>query len=198
MRTKRLMTLLMATSLFILPAIATAGHKYSGNNNWPDQYARIAVKQAEKAYRRGCQVHGGRWTTDYRSHRRWASRNPVHKGEREIRRRDEVLRNCGQRYGGNGGSGGYDRYDNSNGRNNGYNQSGYDSREAFADYYATTAIKQARANIKRGCGYHGERWTTDYNSHYRYAYKTRRYRAESELQVRERMLNECQGRGRGH
>ena len=206
MRNRRLTILLITTAITLLPVISHAGHRGSGNNDWPEQYARIAVDQANKNYRRGCGYSGGRWTSNYNDHRRWAARNPVHKGEREIRRRDDMLRNCQQQYSDRGRhdngrdrhNNGRDRHDNSRGWNNSYAQGGNDSRSGFADYYARTAVKQARQNLERGCGYHGERWTTDYNRHYRYGYKTRRYRAESEMDVRERMLNECHGGGRRH
>lgn len=186
MRTRLLTILFIAASFSVLPMIAVAGHNDYGNYNWPDRYARIAIKQVEKSDRRGCHFRGSRWTRSYNDHRRWAARNPVRAGEREIRRRDEMLRNCRGRYGNS--YGGYNKWSNY----------GHDSQAAFADYYASTAVKQARRNIRQGCGYYGERWTTDYNRHYRYGHKTRRYRAESEIQVRERMLNECRGQGRRH
>ncbi len=185
MRTRQLMIILMASAFLSVPALATARHSNYGYNSWPDEYARTAVKQAQKSYRHGCGFHGTRWTSNYNDHRRWAARHSVREGEREIHRRNDMLNNCHGHYGGN------DQYGNSYGRYNQYAQSGHDTRAVFANYYATTAVKQARRNIRRGCGYYGERWTTDYNRHYRYAYKTRRYRAESELDVRERLLNEC-------
>jgi len=178
------MLLLTAAAFMALPVFAIAAHGNSGYGSWPHEYARTAVNQAEKSYRHGCGFGGARWTDNYNDHRRWAARHSVWDGKLEIRRRDEMLRNCHGRYG------------NSHG---GYNQwagSDYYSQAAFADYYASTAVKQARRNIRRSCGYYGERWTADYNRHYRYGYKTRRYRAESEIQVRERMLNECRGGGR--
>jgi len=108
-------------------------------------------------------------------------------------RRYEKLRNCQRHYNG------YEPFDQHHWRyNNSYARGVYNSRSAFADYYASTAVRQARRNLRWGCGYYGERWVSQYNRHYRYGYKTRRYRAESEIDVRNHMLNECRGGGYGH
>ena len=77
MRTRQLTILLIAASFIALPIVAAAGHKNYGYNSWPDQYARIAVKQAQKNYQSGCGFHGNRWTSNYNDHRRWAARKPA-------------------------------------------------------------------------------------------------------------------------
>ncbi len=190
--------------LLAAPSVVFAGHRH-GYYNFAEKYARIAVRQQRENLRLGCHYRSHRWHSNYRDHYYWASRTSHYKAKREVDRRHRALQECRARY--HSGYYGYDDHDDDDYGHRRYRDRDDDRRhrrrsghryDDFPSYYAETAVRQAKANIRNHCGYQGNRWTTDYYAHYNYAAKTRRYRAESEIQVREKHLNQCRHRSRGY
>lgn len=71
----------------------------------------------------------------------------------------------------------------------------------WANYYAETAVRQARTARRLGCGYHDSRWHTQYRSHYEWALRKPRRSGEVEIDRRDKGLRACQvrhGRFGGH
>jgi hypothetical protein len=71
------------------------------------------------------------------------------------------------------------------------------SQHRWANYYAETAVRQARQSLRLACGYHGGRWSTHYRGHYEWALRQRTRKGEVEIDRRDRALRECRSR-RGH
>lgn len=61
----------------------------------------------------------------------------------------------------------------------------------WATYYAETAVRQARAALRLGCGYHGARWLAHYRPHYDWALRKPRRSGEVEIDRRDRGLQDC-------
>lgn len=67
----------------------------AGNGgNHCEQYARIAISQAEAGRRLGCGFRGSRWTRNYRAHYSWCTTVSPRRADRETRIRDNLLARC--------------------------------------------------------------------------------------------------------
>ncbi len=91
---KTVNTLLVGFVLLLMVQSATARERYNYQQPWAERYAQIAMAQVRDMHKLSCRHKGDRWSTDYYSHLRWASRHSRSKADREIRRRDERLRDC--------------------------------------------------------------------------------------------------------
>lgn len=60
--------------------------------------------------------------------------------------------------------------------------------------YADIAVRQARASLRQGCGYHGARWTENYGHHLRWAQRKSWPDRQREIDLRARYLRECGSR----
>lgn len=57
--------------------------------------------------------------------------------------------------------------------------------------YAEMAVQQNQSNIDWGCGYTGNRWSSNYQAHYEWCMNVPKSAADFETAERERLLNEC-------
>ena len=64
-----------------------------------------------------------------------------------------------------------------------------DTKQEQCRGYARTAIRQNQENLKRGCGFTGPRWTSDFTGHYQWCLKVPEEFAESETRARKEALN---------
>jgi len=128
-----------------------------------DTYARTAIAQNEQNDRRGCGFHGARWSSDYNHHYQWCLAVPEQAARSETQEREIAL-------------GTQCREPDSTG----------DARRC--DTYARTAIAQNEQNDRKGCGFHGARWSSDYNHHYQWCLAVPEQAARSETQEREDAL----------
>ena len=85
---------------------------------------------------------------------------------------------------------------------------GHRSGDSWAHEYAQTALRQVRQNHRRDCGYYGQRWSDNYQAHYRWALRVSWRSSQAEIDKRESDLRNCAARqaysgdhyrdGRGH
>lgn len=138
-----------------------------------DTYAKMAVKQYDKARRNECGFSKSRWNASYRSHYQWCLKvDPWDvKNETEVRGHD--LDRCVAQ--GGGGSEG----------------------KIACDHYARLASEQTRSNRKQKCGLKGRRWQANYDRHFAWCSKTSKINRDQELQYREAELSKCFERGGG-
>ena len=61
----------------------------------------------------------------------------------------------------------------------------------WAIHYAETAVRQARAALRLGCAYRGNRWSTNFRQHYDWALRERRHKGEVEIDRRANALRHC-------
>jgi hypothetical protein len=199
--------LFSALSAAVFSAQAIAGHNdwrngHAPRHEWARDYAETALRQARKARTRGCSFHGNRWSMSYRQHFDWATRADRYDARREIKRRDDLLRQCRARhaYAGNrhhddpgrrhhNGRHDNDGYRHSRSYDHGY--SGDFDREDFARWYADTATGQTTKNHRLGCGGRGNAWTRNWSDHYRWALNVRRAEALREVENRDHHLSQC-------
>lgn len=57
--------------------------------------------------------------------------------------------------------------------------------------YASDAVDQQATNLRRGCGYTGPRWSSDWGAHYNWCLGVSDERANDEIAARRRALNGC-------
>jgi len=57
--------------------------------------------------------------------------------------------------------------------------------------YARTAVRQNRANIRRGCGFGGPRWQSNFDNHFNWCMNVRRRQRERESRARDDQLAAC-------
>ncbi len=77
-------------------------------------------------------------------------------------------------------------------------QGRYGGRRGFCDQYAKSAVDHNRQNIRRGCGYTGDRWHSSYQQHFDWCMEVDRAAADSEAGVRADDLARCGSGGRGN
>ena len=73
-----------------------------------------------------------------------------------------------------------------------FSLAGATNKASFCRNYASTAVSQNKQNIRRGCGYRGNRWTNDYKGHYNWCMRVNRSTANSETNARTNDLQRCQ------
>ena len=128
-----------------------------------ERYARIAVEQNEENLRRGCGFVGGRWQSNYDEHYNWCLEVPPEDAEAENRARRELLEEC------------------------------MGEKPRFCEHYARTAVEQNEENLRRGCGFVGGRWQSNYDEHYNWCLEVPPEDAEAENRARRELLEECMG-----
>jgi TolB-like protein len=69
-------------------------------------------------------------------------------------------------------------------------------KPAFCRNYARTAVEQDEENLRRGCGFEGGRWHSDYDMHYNWCMEVPQEDAESENRIRQELLDGCIKPGR--
>ena len=70
-----------------------------------------------------------------------------------------------------------------------------ESREQFCDRYGRTAVSQNDENVRRGCGYGGARWQSNYENHRGWCLNTDAWTADWETSERQNELGRCRGGG---
>ncbi len=131
-------------------------------------YAKTAVTQNAQNIKRGCGFTGPEWHSDYERHKQWCLKSPPSAAEANNRLRDEALKNRCRRHG----------------------PSRQDVKRCRR--YAQTAVTQNAQNIKRGCGFTGPEWHSDYERHNQWCLKSPPSAAESNNRLRDEALkNRC-------
>ena len=138
---------------------------------WPADYASSAVAHYRESEELGCGFSGSRWSDNYEAHYRWANGVAKQKANAETKFRLGALAKCRRQL----------------------EQSRREQREneEWAQKYAETAVAQQRENLSLRCGFRGNRWHADYDSHYRYALRVNKGTARAEAQQRESALLNC-------
>lgn len=126
-------------------------------------YAREAVESNEENIRRGCGYSGLRWSSDYAGHFKWCMGVDKTAAQTESRARAEALQRC----------------------------TGMTGKGASCDAYAKAAVQNNEENIRRGCGYLGLRWSSDYTGHFNWCMGVDDATAQRESRAREEDLRKC-------
>ncbi|TAN39903.1 MAG: hypothetical protein EPN25_09705 [Nitrospirae bacterium] len=71
-------------------------------------------------------------------------------------------------------------------------------RNDFCERYAKTAVDQSSQNDRKGCGYGGDRWHSNYQKHLRWCMNVDRGAADSEASARADDLARCGSGGGGN
>lgn len=130
-------------------------------------YAEEAVQQNGENRRLGCNLTGGRWTSDYNRHFNFcmSAGREARAEESDARRR--ALRRCREAEGGGG-----------------------DRAEACRDY-AAEAVAQQRENRRLSCNFTGARWQSSSATHYEWCMNASREERQAESRARARDLLHC-------
>ncbi len=104
-------------------------------------YAQTAVRQHTDNLQRRCGFSGARWQSDIAAHRDWCmgAGKAAAAGEQDARVRE--LAGCTP-------------------------APQPEDNRVYCSQYARLANAEQEENIRRGCGYNGPAWSTDYNGHY--------------------------------
>jgi len=148
----------------------TTGGASNAHCRW---YAQTADNQQRQNLRRRCGYKGGQggagWGINYRAHYDWCKRVPVGTSNRHVQIRNDLLRRCRPTGGGN---------------------------RAFCNRYADTAVNQNRQNIRRRCGFRGNRWSNNRAGHFNWCMRVSRRSANAETNGRVSQLRNCRRGGR--
>lgn len=66
------------------------------------------------------------------------------------------------------------------------------AQAATCDWYANTALQQQKINIERKCGFKGESWSFDRNSHIVWCQSVAPHEWRRQAQFREQELTKCE------
>jgi hypothetical protein len=138
--------------------------RHGGRKNFCEKYAESAVDQSRQNSRRGCGYTGDRWNSNYQKHFKWCMSVDRETADSEAGARADDIGRC-----------------DSGGRGN---------RE-FCRSYAQSAVQQNDRNDRRGCGYNGDRWHSNYQDHFRWCLDVEREEAESQTNSRDGDLRAC-------
>lgn len=130
-------------------------------------YAETAVSQQHQNLERRCGFSGGRWMADFNAHYQWCLQVPQSAAATENRARTQALRQQCSAAVPPAGS------------------------QQRCERYANTAISQQNENLQRNCGFTGNRWSPDFNFHYRWCTQVPPSSAEAETMARGRELQKC-------
>ena len=126
-------------------------------------YANRAVNQNRRNQQWGCGFTGRRWSNNWNGHYNWCRRVSAAVAHREDQARVNALHSC---------------------------QGGVNQR---CRRYADRAVNQNRTNLRRGCGFTGNRWSNNWNGHYNWCRRVSASTSRHEDQARVNALNRCQG-----
>jgi hypothetical protein len=70
-----------------------------------------------------------------------------------------------------------------------------DDKRTFCDQYSRSGISQNEENLRRRCGYTGDRWHSDYNRHFSWCMGRDKEVSSSETRVRDEELKKCGQQG---
>ena len=73
----------------------------------------------------------------------------------------------------------------------GFTQPGLAADPDYCGQYASKAVQAQLRNIQYRCGFTGRRWSTDYNDHFGWCFRTRWVSADVEERARRRLLGSC-------
>lgn len=129
-----------------------------------DEYAATAVAQNQSNIGQGCGYGGPGWSDDYDSHLAWCQQHGVS--------REDVGQETSNR------------------------AEALDfcaDRAIACDAYASLAVAQNQANIAKGCGLTGGRWSADYAGHRQWCMSVRPQYSADEVAIRDSALGQCGG-----
>lgn len=153
-------------------AFLTVPEAQSQGREGCEDYARQAVRQAERNERQNCGFEGPRWSGNREAHFAWCLISP-RQASRENEARQEDLQKCERRA---------DRQERRAERI---------GKRANCDTYAKIAEVQAEANRKYDCGFRGGEWSTDSRAHLRWCMTNRRDFMTDEIRYRAVELQKC-------
>jgi hypothetical protein len=142
--------------------------RHSGRRDFCEQYAQAALDQNSQNSRKDCGFTGDRWHSNFQKHFKWCMKVEREAADSEAGARADDLDRCGS-----GGRG----------------------KREFCTGYARSAVQQNERNERRGCGYTGDRWHSNYQEHFRWCLDVQQDAAESETSSRDKELRACR-RGR--
>ena len=128
---------------------------------WCDSYAKRAVEQNEENIRNQCGFSGRRWQSIYNNHYNWCLSVSKRSSDSGTRKRDNDLQNCIR------------------------------GREGPCKRYAETAVKQNNENIRKDCGFCGQRWQSSFDNHFKWCLEQPQNARALETKAREKLLNKC-------
>ncbi len=139
----------LAAQILGLGNIAFAGQ----DPGFCSAYARTAVQENNQNLRRGCGFTGPRWQSDFRVHYDWCMRQgpgsnaPAFENNARI----QALASCRA-----------PSQPNFNSRQ----QPVRSPAQQYCASYAHSAVRANIENLRRGCGFTGPRWQSNFNVHY--------------------------------
>ncbi len=186
-----------------------------------EQYAERAVSQNNDNLRRKCGYTGVRWQSNFDAHFNWCMTTDPASAESETRIREADLKRCRPAESIDGGPvpeghppddkpgwccddekvfrsdrenckrrGGTFFVDERTARDK-CKTTLKDDKRPFCEEYARKAVSQNKENLRRKCGYSGQRWLSDDNAHFNWCMDVDGAAAEAERRSREADLKRC-------
>jgi hypothetical protein len=132
-----------------------------------DTYARVAVWQNNENLRRGCGFKGGEWDANYDRHFQWCRKVPQKEAEAATAARNKALQQCPIPPG------------------------TPPKKTDRCETYAQEAVDQNKENVRRGCGFTGGSWHSDYDAHYRWCEGVTSEETDKASKERDDLLGKC-------
>jgi hypothetical protein len=159
------MNTVLGIAALILLLLTTTGARATANLNC-DAYAGAAVAQNQQNENFKCGFTGAAWNNDFSAHRNWclSATTTMQNLTAEDNVRKQALAQCAEK----------PKLD-----------------QAACQTFAKKAVIAADAATKRGCGFAGNRWLSDYGAHFAWCLTASQGAREQEDQARANQLQGC-------
>jgi hypothetical protein len=165
-------------------AFLTIPQAHSQGREDCEDYARQAVRQAERNERQNCGFDGPRWGGNQKAHFAWCLISPRQAASENEARKEELER-CERR------ADRQERREERREERRDDRQAERIGKRANCDTYSKIAEVQAEANRKYDCGYRGGEWSTQSREHFRWCMGNRRDFMVDEIRHRAVELQKC-------